>query len=360
MNKGLDRLRIALGMGLLGSAVLAATRSAQAASAPASGVVVAGLATWDYENDTAGNSAPFNSCGGKGGRDANGKPLVVGGQPNGGSGTACAFGISEATLGAQDDAFDGALLMAVNGTVFVNPDTTVDLTGTTVTSDAVNIGGLSTQVQYYFDANNTAVRAVYSYTNTTGAGKIANVLIENNLGSDDNTQTTATSDGDLIVEPTDSWVTTDDLGPGNVRVVPNGGPTDPPLTFLRYSPGASVIPNVQPHNEFDEIRESYTLNIPANSTRRIMYIIKLNTTTPGAQAAGAALNSLPELQSAGLLSGLSAQQQSELANWTQVAVGQAAAIPSSSEWSKFGLMLTLGLGGLAAVRLGSRSKQRAG
>lgn len=352
MKNGFDRLRIALGMGLLSTAVLAATRSAQAAPAPSSGSVVAGAATWDYSNDTSGNSAPFDNCGGKG-RDANGKPIPGPVAPNGSN--PCYFGISEAELGAQSDAFDGALLVAVNGTPFRNPDATVDLTGTTVTSDVVAIGTLNTQVQYYFDAPNTAVRAVYSFTNTAGADQVANVLIESNLGSDGNTRNIGTSNGDLVVQPTDTWVSTDDQGGGGPKLLPNGGPSDPALTFVRYSAGASVQPNARPNDSFDEIRESYTVNVPANSTRRIMYIIKPNATEAAAIAAGPTLDSLPELQAAGLLAGLDATQQSELANWTQVtAAGTAVAIPTSSDWSKLGLMLTLAVGGFAAVRLGNQ------
>ncbi len=366
MKKGMDRLRIALGMGLLSSAVLAATRTARAAPAPASGNQVVGGVTWFYSNNTApNNAAPFGGNCGKRTVDPQGRPLKpekLGLQPapNGGSLPGCGFGVTEASFvtGNISDAFDGALVLAVNGTVFKNPDATIDLTGTTVTSDTVNIGGLGTQVQYFFEPTQKAVRALYSFTNTTGAAITANVLIDNNLGSDGSTRIEATADGDTTVEPGDSWVATNDLGAPPTRVL---GGVDPPLTWIRYQVGSPVITNAQPVivPAIDDFRESYTLNVPAGQTQRLMVIVKLNSTVAASTAAGPALDTLAELGAAGLLAGLDAQQQSQLVNWIAGPVEPVRAVPTMSGWAQLGLMLTLAVGGLAAVRLGTRPNQRA-
>jgi len=357
--KGLDRLRIALGMGLLSTAVLATTRSARAGTG---GTVVAGNGEWIYSNATYGNAvAPFGSCGGgKRGLDYQGRALKaekLAELPNGSAPDGCGLGVTEASLnqGAFTDAFDGALVMAVNGTVFKNPDATLDLTGTTVTSDLRNIGGLNTQVQFFFEPSNTAVRVVYSFSNTTGAALPANVLIDSNLGSDGNTLVAGTSDGDTVIEPSDTWFVTNDDG-GADR---GGTDIDPPLTWVRYGAGAAVTPNALALFQPGAIRESFTLNVPAGATQRLMLIVKLNTGTPGALAAGAALDSLPELQSAGLLAGMSAQQQSELVNWAAGAGQVITEVPSLSDWSRIGLLLSLAVGGMAAVRLGTRRGIRA-
>jgi hypothetical protein len=365
MKKGMDRLRIALGMGLLSSAVLAATRSAQAAPAPVTGAVLAGGANWNYANNTDGSTnavpvAPFGCAGGN--RIESGKPGQAAGQiPAGNGGTGgpgCGFGVTEAEIAAEslNDAFDGALVLAVNGTVFKNPDATIDLTGTTVTSDSVNIGGLGTQVQFFFEPTQRAVRAVYSFTNTTAAAIVANVLISNNLGSDSNTRIEATADGDTTVEPGDSWVATNDNGV-LTRVLGGG---DPPLTWIRYQAGAPVITNAQPVIAgLDDFRESYTLNVPAGQTQRLMVIVKLNSTVAASTAAGPALDTLAELGAVGLLAGLDAQQQSQLVNWVAAAQGTPRSVPAISGLAQLGLMLTLAVGGLAAVRLGNRSAKRA-
>jgi hypothetical protein len=359
VKKGLDRLRIALGMGLLSTAVLAATRSARAGTAPASDTIVAGDVSWFYDNSTTGNGvAPFVGCGKQGvsrGRAIKPpKPVPNGTVP------ACGFGLSEATLnpgasGSMTDAFDGALVMAVNGTVFQNPDGTVDLNGTTVTSDAVNIGGLSTQVQFFFEPTQNAVRAIYSFTNTTAGTLPANVLIDNNLGSDSNTAIEATADGDTTIEPGDSWFATSDAG-----VDLRGGIGDPALTWIRHGQGAAVITNAQPFTTTGGFHESYTLSIPAGATQRLMYIVKLSETVAASTAAGPAMDSLTELQGLGLLAGLGATEQAQLINWgAAVAGGPVRAIPSVSDWGKLALMLTLAVGGMAAVRLGTRSGKRA-
>jgi hypothetical protein len=364
MKKGRDRLRIALGMGLLSSAVLAATRSAQAAPAPVTGAVLAGGANWRYANNTDGSTnmvpvAPFGCVGGN--RIESGKPGQAAGQiPTGSSGTGgpgCGFGVIDAAVAAGNfnDAFDGALVLAVNGTVFKNPDASIDLTGTTVTSDSVNIGGLGTQVQFFFEPTQRAVRAVYSFTNTTAATIVANVLVSNNLGSDESTRIEATADGDMVVEPGDSWVATNDQQPTRVL-----GEIDPPLTWIRYQAGAPVITNAQPVIAgLDDFRESYTLNVPAGQTQRLMVIVKLNSTVAASTAAGPALDTLAELGAVGLLAGLDAQQQSQLVNWVAAAQGTPRSVPAISGLAQLGLMLTLAVGGLAAVRLGNRSAKRA-
>ncbi len=53
-------------------------------------------------------------------------------------------------------------------------------------------------------------RTVDTFTNSTGSAITAPVRIVGNLGSDASTTVFATSDGDLLVEPTDWWFGTDD------------------------------------------------------------------------------------------------------------------------------------------------------
>ena len=362
MKKGLDRLRIAVGMGLLTTAVLASTRSARAATAPVDGTVVAGDANWFYDNSTYGNSVVPFGCSDRQGRPVKPeKRAAIGPTPNGtGATDGCGLGITEASLSDGDftDAFDGALVMAVNGTVFKNPDGILDLTGTTITSDAVNIGGLSTQVQFFFEPTQNAVRALYSFTNTTGAALPAAVLIDNNLGSDGNTVVEATADGDTTIEPGDNWFATNDNGEGKgiegVEIV------DPALTWVRFGQGAPVSTNVQPSFSPGLFRESYSLNVPAGATQRLMVIVKLSNNIAESVSSGPAMDTLPELDALGLLAGLSLQQQSELVNWSAVAGGQARSVPTVSEWGRLALMLTLAVGGLAAVRLGTRRRQHNG
>jgi len=370
MKKGMDRLRIALGMGLLSTAVLAATRSARAGTTGPSGTVVAGDVSWYFSNSTYGQSgAPFGSCG-KPGRtvDRKGRPLKsekLAGvpSPNGSSSSGCGFGITEASMSSSDltDAFDGVLVMAVNGTVFQNPDGSIDRNGTTITSDTVNIGGLNTEVQFFFEPTQNAVRALYSFTNTTAGSLPANVLLDNNLGSDGGTVIAATSDGDTTVEPTDSWFASNDNGVDRA-VRPNGvSILDPAITWVRFSQGAAVTTNAQQLASPGVFRESYTLSVPAGATQRLMVIVKLSNNVPESISAGSALDTLPELQSAGLLAGLSAQQQGEIVNWSAAAIaGPARPVPTMSEWGRLGLILTLAVGGLAAVRLGTRVNSRAG
>ena len=82
--------------------------------------------------------------------------------------------------------YDDGMIFGVDGTLFVNPDTTVDLTGNTVNTDDVVdiIPGVDAQLEYFFDPNRNVVRALFTLTNTTGADINTSVNFRGNYGSD--------------------------------------------------------------------------------------------------------------------------------------------------------------------------------
>ncbi|MGD9165062.1 MAG: hypothetical protein PVF13_09920, partial [Chromatiales bacterium] len=202
-----------------------------------------------------------------------------------------AFGISDALIGTatksdatlaevsetKGDAFDMALILAVDGNMFVNPDGEVDLTDDTITSNTVEdiISGIDANVEYYFSPDRAVVRALYSLTNTTKEDITVNVLVAGNYGSDSNTSIAASQSGDTEVDTKDKWyVTTDDTG---------SGPRDAVVTTTRYGTGASVIPTNALTPGEDDAEDHYGLRyevtVPANSTRRVMVFHELGETT---------------------------------------------------------------------------------
>lgn len=257
-----------------------------------------------------------------------------------------AFGIKDADFlsdaGVFGGAFDNALLLAVNGNLFLNPDTTVDLTGDTLTSDTVAIvPGINAQIQYTFFTGRRVVRALFSLTNTTGSPITVDPVVLSDYGSDSRTTVRATSDGDTTIETADFWYITDDtLGNSDARI-----------TTTRYGAGAAVVPfnaltpdGVAPAIAVSGLR--YPVTIAAGQTARILVFMELsNPGIPEAQAVADAADfeSLANLQAAGLLTNISVQQQSEIINYVAPAASPPpVAVPVMNGWGYLALFGVLG------------------
>ena len=228
------------------------------------------------------------------------------------TGNLSAFGISDASLRATTarftDFYDSGMNLAVGGTLFVNPNGTVDLTGTTVTSNTMTdiIPGVDAQVEYYFVPNRPLARALYTLTNTTNAPIFTSVLVMGNYGSNEQTTVQATSDGDLDVEDTDLWVVSND----NVNV-PGDSVSVPTATLATQGAGAAVTPvgtmkpgTAQPSGNKDNFGYRYVLTIPANDRVGIMLFSEMSPTVDAATTDAADLQSLGAAGVAGVLVGL--------------------------------------------------------
>jgi hypothetical protein len=130
------------------------------------------------------------------------------------------------------------------------------------------------------------------------------------------------------------------------------------LLWVRQGAGApvtvSATPDV-PGAGNDDFQDNYPLSIPAGQTRRLMVFVRLGTDVPTSTAAAPTFDNLTTLNAAGLLAGLSTQQQSELINWAPAAptgTSFVSNVPSLSDLGK--LALALILGGAALVALGRR------
>jgi MYXO-CTERM domain-containing protein len=255
-----------------------------------------------------------------------------------------AFGIDDASISGHNDAFDNALNLVVGGKAFVNPDTTVDLTGDTVTSDKVTniIPHIDAQVTYWFSPTRPVVRAVYALTNTSGADITTDVLVAGNYGSDDSTTVEATDSSDTTIEKADKWFITSDTAA-----------SDPIILTTRYGTGAGVVPTnaLTPGGGEDDYGFRYHVTVPANSTIRVMVFHEIaNSATAGIvttlTSAAADYDSLATLQAAGLLTGLSATEKAEIVNYVPKADARSG---DSGGGGALGGIALAGLG-LAALR----------
>lgn len=336
MSNGFRRLRGITAVGVLGAGAFAGAGTARAASQVSGfthGVttsVSSRIVSWLWVgNQNAYALATSSSPGSKTVTTSMGFNLTP---------SAWAFGISDASLTISGgewytDAFDSALVLSVNGNLFVNPGGIVDVTGSTITSSVQSniTPGVDAQVQYYFAPGDSVVRAVYSLTNTTVAEIRTCALVGTDLGSDQNTTIQDSSDGDRLNENSDYWIVTSDQPAG---MEPQNF-WDPVVSIGRYGQGAPIAPinGVRPEvaSGPDRIKGyvglGYGVDIPAGSTIRIMTFIGLNESNAQASASAGNFSSITAANTAGLLTGLSGTELQEIINYgdyTGSGVGNSA------------------------------------
>ena len=329
MKKGFDRLRgvaaaSAMGLGLLGGA-----GSVRAVSVTTKTRV--GFATSTSYNTTSGTTYVYIPTEWRG---IGNLSSVMGNQfittSGGFSLTAgqSAFGISDAQHRHYNWVFEngGAMFLAVGNNLFVNPDNTVDLTDRTLTTDTVVdiVPGVDAQIQYSFYSRHNSsrlggvVRALYSVTNTTGLDIATSMLVTGTYGSDDETTVQGTSDGDLIVEASDYWVASNNYTGGN-----------PEYAFYNdnvissHGAGAAVVPVVAMtlgsptggSGLTDNFGYRYDVTVPAGGTVRVMLFNEMSVWMADALAAAPDFESLEAAETAGMLTGLSSTQLSEIVNY---------------------------------------------
>lgn len=357
MKKGFDRLRgvataSAIGLGLLGGG------SARAAtvSTPFS-VTVTGTnftAIWT----AISNQSPCDvlHCD---------SVSTTGGFTHLISASNSAFGIDDASVTTTGDSgsdfWDSGMNLAVGNVLFVNPDNTVDLTGTTVTTDVVAdiIPGVDAQIQYYFSPDRAVVRGLYTLMNTTGSPISTSALVMGDYGADSSTTVQATSSGDTVFDTNDQWVVSND------NTTLGGEGSDPTATATTYGTGAAVMPVLvmkpgtptPPSNTPDKFGFRYDVTIPANGTVRIMVFNEQTLLNATAVANAADYESLAAADAAGLLAGLDAQTQSEIVNYGPGSSGGGSS-DSENWWEKTFSLDVPGLLALGGSLLWFRSRGR--
>ena len=226
-----------------------------------------------------------------------------------------------------NDAFDCAMILAVEGNLFINPDSTVDLTGTTVTSDVVTdiIPPISAQVEYRVYTDRRLIRGLFTLTNTP-VGPIGgiNVTILGDYGSDSGTNVVTTSNSDNLIENTDLWYITDDnldTGKTSQAQKVRGFNGDPVITTTRHGVNAEVVPfnALTPVDDGAVYGLRYPVNIPAGGTVRIMTFHEIGPNNvaaiPDQIAAASDFESMTALDAAGLIDDLDQSVRDTIVNY---------------------------------------------
>ncbi|NJK59075.1 MAG: DUF4347 domain-containing protein [Oscillatoriales cyanobacterium SM2_1_8] len=211
---------------------------------------------------------------------------------NGGS------GLNDASIPGQRDAFDGALGFSIDGVPLTFPPD-ADLSGSTLTIAPIVASGLNVSISFYADPNLPVLRSLVSLQNPSGVAVNVVFNLQTNVGSDSRTQIIATSSGDMVFEPGDRWIITDDDAtsgdPTNTHVLAGLGGLLP----------STVSTTVFSSSGTQGVNANYNLSVPAGGTQSLLFFNALHPTALAAQEAVTVFDSNFNLLSSGLLTGLS-------------------------------------------------------
>ena len=218
----------------------------------------------------------------------------------------------------KTDAFDNGLVFFVNNREMVSPtswnvqtDPAEPGLNRVLTSGATRLSGLDTTVEYRAMPHQQVLRSVVSLANPGRTSVVVPFVVATNFGSDSGTVIVGSSSGDTTLTDADRWlVTADDptspvdavntsvlAGPGPVAAAPHGSST-----------------TVFDCSETDGVRTTFTVTIPAGSTRSLMFFNELSGANATAVSAAARFNSNPAATNE-LLTGLSEAQRASIVNW---------------------------------------------
>ena len=218
------------------------------------------------------------------------------------------FGINEGstshpTGGSHNDAYDGALALAICSDATCTPTTgtyanyggtglgTYDSNLQTYTGTSQTLYGLNVSAQLRYSNSIVAGRMLAAFQNTSGVSITRVVRLYNDLGSDGGTFLKYTSVNQTISNitmPVNNSTTFWKISSDNSGVSGTENPSDPINSYVYGSSGAAVTPTVNLTNGIDYI--TYTITVPANSTQRLMFVFGLGEVTSPANTHAGALN----------------------------------------------------------------------
>lgn len=250
--------------------------------------------------------------------------------------------LMDAELPGQSDAFDEAMAIFVNNSVYMGGSGLAQ-NGQFVTGGTVNTAGLNVFVEYYVDTTSPTARARVVLANPTASLISVPVQIANNVGSDTFTQVFSTSSGDGAFTTADRWVVTDEFDEPSAF--------DPAITHVLFGPGAvAETPTGVATTAFFQsgnnagILGSFNLEVEAGATESLVFFTRLSSSAFNAQTG--TFNSNDAMLNSTLLAGLTPTDLAQVQNWSFGAVAPGVAAP---EPGTFGL-LGLGLVGFVAAR----------
>jgi hypothetical protein len=223
----------------------------------------------------------------------------------------------ETPILSQNDAFDDALQLVVDGAAFDDADDTGDLV-TDATGQALTLGPeemsvgeagtLNVSLEYKALSSEAKLRTFVTFQNPTGSDIPAPIMWDSNVGSDEDTTVAGTSSGDTSFTTGDRWLVT-------FEAFEDTAPSDPVNTFVLFGPGSPAVTSSSAVLDEDCLSVGYDITVPAGQTLYLLFFNQLSQTNEDALAdAPVQFDTNPALGS-DLVSGLSQDALLGVLNW---------------------------------------------
>ncbi|MGA8807165.1 MAG: DUF11 domain-containing protein [Thermoanaerobaculia bacterium] len=250
------------------------------------------------------------------------------------------------TMSALDDMFDGYGGLCVSLTNATGPCDTGDAayaiynqTGSAPVFDATvppgssctnrqltfpvkTIGPLSVSRKVFVPNNDTYIRWMNFFTNTSGAPVTFTMITANNLGSDPNTIIVNSSNGDAVAQTTDTWIS-------SFQNYSLGKSSDVRIGHVLQGTGAPTpVSNIFFVNGNDRPHWAYSITLAPGQTKMILDFATGQASKAAANAKAAALALLPA-SSTQCMSATELSQVVNFATSTDLSITKNTAAPTA-------------------------------
>jgi hypothetical protein len=217
--------------------------------------------------------------------------------------------------GAASDAFDGGVLMVLNGESFVDPDDQGNVTGQQIKVGPSNLSGFKVTRTDRALTRTPTMRHLISIRNSKRGKKTANVVIENDYGADTDELVHSTAERPKgAFTKGDGWAVIKE-GPTGTDAIPGHGFFGPGKA-KRITRVTNGIPNAD-----GCLNVRYRVRVPGKSTAILMLFTQLTNseTDNGDETLGQAVTRAKELGKKRLsrkyLTGLGKSTKKKIVNW---------------------------------------------
>jgi hypothetical protein len=216
------------------------------------------------------------------------------------------FGIDDGSAFGDSDAFDGGLVLWVNGVPFVDGDDEGDLVGDKLTVGPESLGAVNVRRIETALPGSPTLRTLIELKNTKKKKKTTlNLTIDSDLGSDSDTSVRETSSGDAAFTARDRWVvTSDDAADAG----------DPPVTEALFGKGkVTRLAHGLVGIEEECFVAGFNVTVPGKAKRYLLLFTELSDTNASAISGAAKFNK--KKLSGALKSGLKKSVRKKVVNW---------------------------------------------
>jgi hypothetical protein len=215
------------------------------------------------------------------------------------------YGIDDGEAFGDSDAFDGGLVLWVNGVPFVDGDGEGDLVGDQLTVGPESFSGVNVRRIERGLPGSPTLRTLIELKNTKKKKTTVNLTLDSDLGSDSSTEVRETSSGDAFFSARDRWVVTSDDA---------DDASDPPVTEALFGKGkVTRLAHGLVGIELECFVAGYNVTLPGKAKRYLLLFTEMSDTNASA-ISGAAKFDKKKLSGA-LKSGLKKSVRKKVVNW---------------------------------------------